>query len=63
MLFIGPFVFLINNNKTQLRLGGKNGTPGTDNDVKFSVSYSLPLIKLFSQRQFTVEDSHLMGKA
>ncbi|GAG84532.1 unnamed protein product [marine sediment metagenome] len=63
MLFIGPFMFLINNNKTQLRLGGKNSTPGTDNDIKFSVSYSLPLVELFSQREFTVKDSHPMGKA
>ncbi|MBA7657108.1 hypothetical protein ES703_65039 [subsurface metagenome] len=63
MLFIGPFMLFINNNKTQVRLGGKNSTPGANDYIKFPISYSLPLIELFTQGELTMKDSHLMGKA
>ncbi|GAI47513.1 unnamed protein product, partial [marine sediment metagenome] len=41
----------------------KNSTPGTDNDIKFSISYSLPFVELFTQGELTMKDSHFMGKA
>jgi hypothetical protein len=56
-------MLLINNDETQVRLGSKNSTPGTDDDIKLSVSYPSPLVKLFTQREPTMKDSHLMGKA
>ena len=46
----------------EVRLGRKEGTPGTDNNIKFSVSDSAPLIVLFTKREFTVQDSYPVGK-
>ncbi|MBA7483557.1 hypothetical protein ES707_19072 [subsurface metagenome] len=55
-------MLLINNYQTQVRLRSKNSAPGTDDNIKLSVSYPLPLIKLFTQGQLAVKDSYLMGK-
>jgi hypothetical protein len=63
MLFIGPFLLLINNDEPKVGLRGKDSTPGTDNDIKFPVSYSLPLVKLLTQRQLGMKDSYLVGEA
>ncbi|GAH62607.1 unnamed protein product, partial [marine sediment metagenome] len=56
-------MLLINDDKTKLGLWSKDSTPGTDNDVKFLVSYAVPLIVLLTQREFTMKNSYLTGKA
>ena len=55
-LLVSPLVLLINNNQAQVRLGGKKGAARADDDIKLSVLYPPPLVKLLAQRELAVQD-------
>src|SRR4030042_784229 len=56
-LFICPLMLFINNNQPQVWLRCKKGATRTNNYVTATFFYPVPLIKLLTQGQPTVNDS------
>ena len=55
-------MLLINDYKSQVRLRCKNGTAGTDDDIKLTIPDAMPLVKSLPQRELAVKNRYLVGK-
>jgi hypothetical protein len=62
LLFIGPFVLLINDDESQIGLRSKDSPPRADDHIEGTLSYEMPLIELLAQRELAVQDGHPLGE-